>query len=225
MAMKKATKRNLLTAGEFAMFFVALWLLWPTAAVYPLKIFVVLLHEISHGAAAIITGGTVDRILLDVQQGGATYTRGGNAFLILSAGYLGSLAWGLALIEFAGARAKRARWALATLATVILVVAVLYVRSVFGFVFSILFGAALLVAARRLPSAWVARVLVALGITSALYALLDIRSDILQRPHLPSDAQMLGEMTGVPTVVWGVAWTVVALVACAFAVRRWLGRV
>ena len=222
--MKKATQRKLKLVAGLSAFIVALWLLWTTPVVYPLKIFVVLLHEISHGLAAIVTGGTVDRILLDTQQGGATWTRGGNAFLILSAGYLGSLLWGLLLIELAGARAARARWALTTLATVLLVVAALYVRNLFGFVFTITAGAALLFASRRLPPIGVARALMALGVTSALYALLDIRSDILQRPHLPSDAYMLGEMTGIPALAWGIAWIVLALVTCGFALRRWLRR-
>lgn len=222
--MKKATQRKLRLIGALSAFIAALWLLWTTPVVYPLKIFVVLLHEISHGMAAVVTGGTVDRILLDTRQGGATWTRGGNAFLILSAGYLGSLLWGLLLIELGGARAARARWALTTLATVLLVVAVLYVRSLFGFLFTIMFGAALLFASRRLPPVGVARVLMALGVTSALYALLDIRSDVLQRPHLPSDAYMLGEMTGIPALAWGFAWIALALVSCALALRRWLRR-
>jgi hypothetical protein len=222
--MKKATQRKLRLIAALSAFIVALWLLWTTPVVYPLKIFVVLLHEISHGMAAVVTGGTVDRILLDTRQGGATWTRGGNAFLILSAGYLGSLLWGLLLIELGGARAARARWALTTLATVLLVVAILYVRSLFGFLFTIAFGAALLFASRRLPPLGVARVLMALGVTSALYALLDIRSDVLQRPHLPSDAYMLGEMTGIPALAWGIAWIVLALVSCALALRRWLRR-
>jgi hypothetical protein len=222
--MKKATQRKLRLIAVLSAFIAALWLLWTTPVVYPLKIFVVLLHEISHGMAAVVTGGTVDRILLDTRQGGATWTRGGNAFLILSAGYLGSLLWGLLLIELGGARAARARWALTTLATVLLVVAVLYVRSMFGFLFTIMFGAALLFASRRLPPVGVARVLMALGVTSALYALLDIRSDVLQRPHLPSDAYMLGEMTGIPALAWGIAWIVLALVSCALALRRWLRR-
>jgi hypothetical protein len=222
--MKKATKRKLRLIAGVSAFMVALWLLWTTPVVFPLKIFVVLLHEISHGMAAVLTGGTVDRILLDTQQGGATYTRGGSPFLILSAGYLGSLLWGLLLIELAGSKATRARWALTTLATVLIVVAVLYVRSLFGFLFTITFGAALLFAARRLPPVGVARALMALGVTSALYALLDIRSDVLQRPHLPSDAYMLGEMTGVPALVWGVAWIITAVLVSGLALRRWLRR-
>jgi hypothetical protein len=217
------TRRTRLLAG-FTAFYIALWLLWWTPVVYPLKIFVVLLHEISHGLAAVATGGTVDRILLDADQGGATYTRGGNPFVILSAGYLGSLLWGLLLIEVAGARARRVRMALSALGVLVLIVAVFYVRNLFGFVFSVLFGAALVVAARRLNGRQASYVLLALGLTSALYALLDIQSDILQRPHLPSDAYMLGRLTGVPTVVWGVVWTLIAVVTCGVALRRWLRR-
>ena len=41
----------------FAAFFAALWFLWDTSIVYPLKIFVVLLHEISHAIASVATGG------------------------------------------------------------------------------------------------------------------------------------------------------------------------
>jgi len=206
-------------------FYIALWLLWWTPVVFPLRIFVVLLHEISHALAAIATGGTVERIVLHMDEGGATYVRGGNPFIMLSAGYLGSLLWGLALIEVAGMRPSRARRALAALGVFVLLVAALYVRNVFGFLFALAFGGALFAASQRLRARGVAIVLLVLGLTSALYALLDIRSDVLARPHLMSDARMLAELTGVPTLVWGVLWTVIALAACWFALKRWLRRV
>jgi hypothetical protein len=205
-------------------FYLLPWLLWPTPVVLPLRIFVVLLHEISHAVAAVATGGTVERIVLHANEGGATYVRGGNPFIMLSAGYLGSLLWGLALIEVAGTRAVIARRVLLGLAVMLLVVAALYVRNIFGFLFAVAFGGALLVASRRLRPRGVAIVLLAIGLTSALYALLDIRSDILTRPHLPSDAHMLGELTGLPTLFWGLLWTALGLAACWFAVRRWLRR-
>src|SRR5690606_29004296 len=150
-AMKPATRRRTRLLLGIAVFYVALWLLWLTPVIFPLKIFVVLLHEISHALAALATGGAVERIVLNMNQGGATYVLGGNAFVILSAGYLGSLLWGLLLIELAGARAKRARWALGVLGAFVLVIAGLYVRNLFGFVFTATFGAALIVAARHLP--------------------------------------------------------------------------
>jgi hypothetical protein len=63
-----------------------------------------------------------------------------------------------------------------------------------------------------------------LGLTSALYALLDIRSDILSRPYVQSDAAMLAEITGIPTVAWGILWIGVALAVCWIALRRWVRR-
>jgi hypothetical protein len=222
--MKPATRRRLRLLLGIAAFYIALWFLWYTPVIFPLKIFVVLLHEISHALAALATGGTVERIVLNIDQGGATYIRGGNALLILSAGYLGSLLWGLLLIELAGMRTQRARWAVAVLGGFVLLVAALYVRNMFGFVFTAVFGVALVIAARRLAPRGVAAVLLILGLTSALYALLDIRSDILDRPHVQSDAAMLADLTGVPTLAWGFLWIGLALVACWLGLRRWWRR-
>ena len=39
--------------------FVVVYCLWNTSLVYPLKILVVFFHEISHGVAAVLTGGSI----------------------------------------------------------------------------------------------------------------------------------------------------------------------
>jgi hypothetical protein len=215
--MKAGTRRKLVFLAGFTVYFSVLWLLWYTPVIYPLKIFVVLLHEISHGLMAVATGGSIQRIVLDVRQGGACYCPGGNAFLTLSAGYLGSLGFG-ALILTAGQRAGRwTRSVTGWIGFLVLALTLLYVRGLFGFAFGVLFAAGLLLSAKWL-SVGVNRVLlVALGLTSCLYAVLDIKSDILDRPHLPSDAHMLAQLTGVPTVAWGVLWIGIAL-----AVSGWL---
>jgi len=48
--------------GGIILIFVAVTLLWNTPVVYPLKIFVVFMHEISHGIAAMATGGQIEEI-------------------------------------------------------------------------------------------------------------------------------------------------------------------
>ena len=68
--------------------------LWNTVVVYPFRVFVVFLHEISHGLAAVLTGGRVVSIGLSANEGGVCVTRGGSPFLVLNAGYLGSLSVG-----------------------------------------------------------------------------------------------------------------------------------
>ncbi len=218
MAAKKRTE----LVGMLA-FFVALWLLWDTPVVAPLKLFVVFLHEISHGIVAVATGGRIDRIVIEANEGGACYCGGGNAFLTLSAGYLGSLLWGLIFLWLATFESK-ARWTMAFVGAATGAVTLLFMRSAFGFAFGLGFAMALVLAARKLPAIWNARILSVLGLTSALYAILDIKSDIIDRPGMESDARMLANLTGVPTVVWGVLWIGLAGGVVSLVIRRALAR-
>ncbi|MEZ4423606.1 MAG: M50 family metallopeptidase [Gemmatimonadota bacterium] len=209
--------------GGFAIWFGLLWTFWETPAFTPVKIFVVLLHELSHALAAVLTGGTVRHITLDAMQGGATVTTGGSAFVILSSGYLGSLLLGGLLLVAGMVLRKGLRPALGGVALVVLGATVFLIRSAFGFAYGLTAGLVLLAVARWLP-AWVSRaVLIGLGLTSCLYAILDIKSDVFDRPGAPSDAYMLAEMTGVPTLVWGVLWAVLAF-AFAAVLLRWAYR-
>jgi len=221
--MSPKSKRRALFLGGFVLYFGLLWTLWDTAIIYPLKIFVVLLHEVSHAVAAMATGGTVERILLDVNQGGVTYTRGGSAFLTLSAGYLGSLLWGALFIVLAFSRWLKPRWIMSGVGAAVLLLTLFMVRGFFGFGFGIVFAMALLAGAKYLSQGVNRGFLIGLGLTSALYAILDIKSDVLDRPQLPSDAAMLAEMTGIPTAAWGFLWIGVALLVCAWLLR-WVAR-
>lgn len=214
--MKAQAKRKVRFLIGFAAYFSAIWYLWDTPAVYPLKVFVVLLHEISHAMAAVATGGTIDRILLDPNQGGACYCPGGNPFLTLSAGYLGSLAWGALLISAGQMKRLNSRWVTGAVGLLVVGLTLAYVRSTFGFWFGLAFGSVLFLGALRLSAAVNQGILLTLGLTSCLYAILDIKSDVLDRPELQSDAAMLGELTGISTVVWGGLWITIAVLASAW---------
>jgi len=218
--MNTSKRRRLLLVAALLGYLVALWGLWPTVFVYPLKIFVVFLHELSHALAAIATGGQVASITLDSQEGGATWVIGGNRFITLSAGYLGSLLWGLLLLALACFRPRAARPVVQALGILTVLVTIVYVRGIFGVVFGLLFGAALYAAGRRLRQDWAVLLLSALGLTSAVYALLDIRSDILLRPDTHSDAALLAQLTGIPALAWGLLWGALALAACGLLLRR-----
>ena len=214
------TRRKLTFLAGFAAYFAAVWLLWDTPVVYPLKIFVVMLHEISHGIASVATGGTIERIVLDPAEGGACYCGGGNAFLTLSAGYLGSLLWGVILLSAAGASRISNRFLIFAVGVLVVALTALYVRNGFGLLFGLGFGTALLIAGRKLGPGASRVVLTALGLTSCLYAILDIKSDVIDRPHLQSDAAMLAEMTGISTVTWGVIWIGIAVLVSALFFRK-----
>lgn len=223
--MNQSQRRRLQLIAALAAYLIALWVLWPTIFIYPLKIFVVFLHELSHALAAAATGGQIASINLDPREGGATWVRGGNRFITLSAGYLGSLLWGLLLLAIARSRPRAARTVVQALGVLMILVTIGYVRGWFGMVFGMLFGIALFAAGRRLRPQAAAAVLSVLGVTSAVYALLDIRSDILLQPGAPSDAAMLAQLTGIPAILWGLLWGAIALAACTLMLRRmWSSR-
>lgn len=220
--MDALTKDRLKFLAGFAVYFGALWLMWNTSLVYPLKVFVVLLHEVSHGLVAMATGGSIQRIVIEANQGGVCYCPGGNAFLTLSAGYLGSMGWGALILAAARTPGKWPRVAAMAIGVMVVAVTLFYVRNIFGMLFGALFGAVLVAASRYLPTEGNSGLLTALGLTSCLYAILDIKSDILDRPEALSDARMLSELTGVPTLVWGILWIALAVLVGAWLLRQGL---
>ena len=220
--MRPRTKRQLGLLAGFALYFVALWYFWYTPLVYPMKIFVVLLHELSHAIALLATGGSVDRITLDAMQGGETWGRGGIRFIVLSAGYLGSLVLGGMLVLGAQSSRISPRWLLGFVGVIVLVLTAIYLEGAFGVGFGVLFGLALLAASQKLDAAWSGRVLSALGLTSVGYAIFDIKSDIIDRPGIQSDAAMLAELTGIPTMFWGILWIGLAIAAAGVLLHRTL---
>ena len=218
--MEEITKRRLRFLAGFAVYFAILWFLWDTPVVYPLKIFVVLLHEISHGVTAVLTGGSIERIVITSDQGGLCECPGGSRFLTLSAGYLGSLLWGAAILVAARGKGRVPQIAAAAIGVIVIAVTILYVRNPFGLLFGVAFGGGLMAVAYYLPLEGIAALLTALGLTSALYAILDIKSDVIDRPEVMSDARMLAETTGIPTLIWGVLWIGIALVFSAWLFRK-----
>ncbi len=223
--MSPLTKKRLSFLAGFLLYFVGLWALWDTPIIYPIKLFVVLLHEVSHAMAALVTGGSLERIVLSANQGGAAYTIGGIPFLTLSAGYLGSLFWGVLFVMLGFSKWLRPRWIISTVGLFVLFVTFWAVRSPFGMIFGLAFGAALMASGRFLSQKTNRILLLGLGLTSTLYAILDIKSDIIARPHLRSDAAMLAEMTGIPTVFWGFLWIAIALLVSAWLLRWVAGRI
>lgn len=216
------TRRRLRFAAGFAAYFLVIWGLWDTPLLYPFQLFVVFLHEISHGLAAVATGGTIRSIGLTPGQGGYCDCPGGSAFITLSAGYLGSLAWGALLLEVAHRGGQRIPAVVVAMGALVLAITLLTVRTLYGMIFGILFGAALVGMGRRASVGANRLLLTGMGLTSALYAILDIRSDVLDRPHLPSDAAMLADLTGIPTLAWGFLWIGIALLGSgALLVRAW----
>lgn len=212
----RATVIDWRKAGLLAAIVLPVMVLWNTPVVWPLKILVVFFHELSHGLAAILTGGSIVRIEVVAEQGGVCWTAGGSRFLVLGAGYLGSLLWGAGVL-LAASRTSRDRLVATALGGIILVATILWVRPLlsFGFGFHLAAGLVLIAMGWLLPDSFNDIVLKVFGVTSCLYVIPDVYSDTIARSHLRSDARMLAEMTGIPTVIWGGLWILFALAVCA----------
>lgn len=191
--------------------------------VIPLKILVVFLHELSHGAAAVLTGGDIEQIEISPNIGGSIITRGGSRFVVLTAGYLGSLLIGVVLLLVA-LRGTIDRFVMAVMGTVTLLVTALYMRDLFTIAFGSLAGAAMLGCGKWLSHAVNDLALRVIGLSSMIYVPFDIYDDTLRRPHVRSDARMLAEEIGGATMMWGGLWLIISLMVIAWALRYGLGQ-
>ena len=189
---------------------------------WPLKVTVVLFHELGHAVMTWLTGGEVLAITLSPFEGGETVSRGGSRLLILNAGYLGSLLAGMGLLGVTrlpgGARITTFLLGAGLLAVAVWLVPWLS----FGFWFTGAVGVVLLAVSLFVPGflrRWLLRVL---GVFSVLYAGMDVYSDVFLRAldqTARSDAVLLAEATGVPAVLWGGAWCLVGLTMLVLARR------
>ena len=196
----------------------AIFALWNNILLVPLRVLTVFIHEASHALAALATGGAVESIRIAPDGSGLCITVGGNAVAIVSAGYLGSMAWGLLMIG-AAERLERPGRVLLAMTVLLTVVAVVWVRPLagFGFFFCLVFAAGLAWAVLEGPRGLHVAILRIMGLTSCLYALADMRRDIFAARHPASDASLMAELTGLPPWFWGIAWLVMAfLIAAAF---------
>ncbi|MCF6271753.1 MAG: M50 family metallopeptidase [Rhodobacteraceae bacterium] len=197
------------------------FLLWNTPVMLPLKILVVFFHELSHGLAAVLSGGRVESISLSPQQGGLAVTRGGSGFLITSAGYIGSLLIGV-LVFLLAVRGRTDRAVMALLGGVLLLVAALYMRETFALLFSVAAGLAMLGSARYFNARVNDGALRVIGLTSMVYVPFDILSDTILRSSERSDAYNLAQQFGGTAWLWGGVWLVISLVVIWWALRKGL---
>ncbi len=171
----------------------------------PLEILIVFFHEAAHALMTVLTGGRVVEMAVTIDQGGHVISAGGNRFLILTAGYLGSLLIGAALL-IAGMRSKHDRAILLALGVLVALITVFFVRNMFGITYGLLAAALMIGIARLLPEIASDYTLRLIGVMSLLYVPADIFSDTIDRSHLHSDARMLAEEFGGTTMLWGGLW-------------------
>ena len=108
---------------------IAFWFI-PFAEIlgYPFRIFVTFIHEGGHAVAALLTGNSVPSLSVAMNASGETYTTQGGVFsqmLVSSAGYIGSMIYGVALLVMIR-KAVAARVVLIASAALVFLLTIIY---------------------------------------------------------------------------------------------------
>ena len=177
--------------------------LWMLPLPNPVKVLAVTFHEISHALMAVATGGSVFGFAIAPNGAGVTFGLGGNFFLILTAGYIGSCLWG-ALLYYGSVR-WRSQSCLIALEIFVLVTAMFGWLNDFTAVFGF-WSIALMTALFWTPE-WVQVFYIRLvGSACCCYAPLEIAGELFRMGRTPqvmgyrtaSDVEQLAVLLGLP---------------------------
>ena len=199
-------------------------LLWNTLLVYPIKLFVVMLHEMSHGLMAVAFGGQIIEIQISQQIGGyCLYTISPtfwSEFMTGSEGYLGSLFWG-SLILVLAVKSERDKYITLVIGLILIILSYFVLQSgeFFGTAMTFGLGLFMLIAFKYFGAFFHDLWLKFLGITSCAYVILDIKGDLIDNSNIGSDADAIARLTGIPSVFIGVIWMVIALITMFIVLR------
>jgi hypothetical protein len=188
--------------------------------VYPFRLFGTFVHELSHGLAALATGGDFHRFTVSPDLSGLAWSAGGWRWVISSAGYIGSAVFGGVLILLA-ARGVASRVLLMVLGVVLGALCLLFVRNLFGIATGLALAAAMFLAGYRLRPPWSDIVLLVLALQlvldgfNSLFTLLRLST----ASNVQTDALSMAQATGVPAVVWTVVWAAISLAMLFFTLR------
>ena len=190
---------------------------WP---LYPFYLFGVFIHELSHGFAALLTGGRFERFVIRSNRSGFAIVSGGIGCIVASAGYLGSALAGGLLLMIAMSDTPSGR-ILLILGIVLGLLCLLFVRNFFGIVAGLGLACALILAGQRLDEFWTKALLWFLAIQLFLYTFARLFNLLEYSSHpLNSDAHMLAKETGIHAAIWLLLWLLITVGILYIALNR-----
>ena len=183
---------------------------------YPIRLFVTFIHETGHALAALATFGGVNRVALDWNGSGVTFTQGGWGFLISSAGYLTTTLYGSALLLLLR-RQRNARTAAIGTGALLLLITALFGGNLVAWLAGLVFGAGCLLLGLKGNPKLVHFFMSFLAVQCLLNAFYDFRALLYLSafdPAFPTDARNMSQATGglLPPVVWAVGWVLLSTV-------------
>jgi len=174
-------------------------------------------HEISHGIAALLTGGIIQNITLSFNGSGVCTTSGGMRFLISFSGYAGSALWGLFIYSVAETLSqKKAKLMLGVMVIMTGVTLLLWARDISTII--ILLILLFMYTIPLIKSLWFS-VKFFIQLVGVFVMLDAIRSPLyLLDGRDLGDGASLAQLTGLPEFFWVALWFVIAI-GCLY--RLW----
>lgn len=166
-------------------------------------------HEISHGLAALITGGKVIKIELFTNGAGLCTTRGGFNLVISFMGYSGAILWGCLIYSIASINQKMAKLASLLIIALICCSIILWVRDLLTVVILVVVLSIFFLQFKLPKLAYLQKLLKFTGIMVLLNSLLSPL--YLLDGRSIGDGARLAELTLIPEIVWVLAWSGLAL--------------
>lgn len=174
-------------------------------------------HEISHGIAAIVSGGSIVKIQLFPNGAGLCTTLGGQAFLISFFGYAGAIIWGALIYNLAGKHQRVAKWFSAFIIGLLACTIIFWVRDLLTLVIIAVLIIAF-VAMQKFDQLKHLQTLMQLIGAIVLLNSLFSPLYLIDGRHL-GDGANLASLTAIPEIVWVLVWSLLAVVT-AFLLGR-----
>jgi hypothetical protein len=221
---------------------IGLWFIpYANYLVYPIRLFVTFVHEGGHVLAGLLTGGTVQSLTVAMDGSGEVYSAPNGLFsaiLTSSAGYLGTMAFGVLLL-LTIRRAFSARIVLAVCAAFVGIMTVVFgllapVWNIFSanvtvgsVTFTVLSGAILtvgLLAIAKYASARAAQFALSfLAVQCLLNALSDLKTVFFASSPfadpMHTDAANMAAATGIPAIAWVLIWIGISVLMISIGLR------
>lgn len=180
-------------------------------------------HETGHGLAAIVVGGRFHKLVIYWDGSGVATHSGdleGWARAVVSAGGLLGPAVLAAFFFWFGTRPRSSRIGLAVFGVAMLVIAAVFVRNVFGLVFTIGCGALFVVCARKLSDerAQTAILFVAIQLALSVFSRADYLFTSVAETgagEMPSDTAHIAEALGGTFWMWGLVVGAISILILA----------
>lgn len=168
-------------------------------------------HEVSHGIAAILTGGNVLQIQLFANGAGLCTTQGGIGFVISFAGYAGATLWGWGIYKLASAHQNVAQIFSVFIFLLLVCSIVFWGRDLLTWFILGVLAALFLLTIKLKKIHYLQRLMQLFGLLILLNSL-SSPSYLLDGRHL-GDGAALSSMTLIPEIIWVLIWFSIALLA------------